>query len=326
MPIPKIALLPLVIMMFLIATALIAEEKAASEEESDLKHLPQPAPERDETLRNQAVAAQLALTDKTTEVTWLGSGKEQFLALYLPDSSGKPFVNTLILHDNLQNPDWPGVIRSLRKELTLGGWNTLSIAVPDYQPRPAIPPLEPDQPEATGSVLEQELDTEATEPEAMNEANSEPVESTDDGAPEDRVPEELAQRILLASQYLNEKSNYPLVIIAIGSSATLLLKQVQTSSVNEINGLVLIDPLPLPGLDSVDLEMTESDLRIPLLDIAPEFNPRSNPEPRATNARRQQQPLYQQRVLRGSNRDFRGAEMRLLKAVRGWGETQFRPK
>ncbi|MBA54373.1 MAG: hypothetical protein CMK89_07965 [Pseudomonadales bacterium] len=323
MPIPKITLLPLVIMMFLIATALIAEEKDPPEEESDLKHLPQPAPERDETLRNQAVAAQLALTDKTTEVTWLGSGKEQFLALYLPDSSGKPFVNTLILHDNLQNPDWPGVIRSLRKELTRGGWNTLSIAVPDYQPRPAIPPLKPDQPEATGRVLE-ELDTEATEPEAMSEDNDEPAQTMDDRAPEDQVPEELSQRILLATQYINGKNNYPLVIIAVGSSATLLLKQAQSGSLNDVNGLVIIDPLPLPGLKDIDLEMAESDLRIPLLDIAPEFNPRSDPEPRAANARRRQQSLYQQRILRGSNRDFNGAEQRLMKTVRGWAEKLFR--
>ena len=323
MPIPKIALLPLVMMMFLIATALIAEEKSSAEDESDLKHLPQPTPERDETLRNQAVAAQLALTDKITEATWLGSGKEQFLALYLADSSGKPFVNTLILHDNLQNPDWPGVIRSLRKDLAVGGWNTLSIAVPDYQPRPAIPPLEPDQPEATGNVMEQELDTEATEPGAMNEGAGEPAPAAD-RAPEEQVPEELAQRILLASQYLSGKSNYPLVIIAIGSSATLILKQAQTGSLSDVNGIVMIDPLPLPGLEGVDLEMTESDLRIPLLDIAPEFNSRSESNIRAANARRQQQSLYQQRILRGSNRDFKGAELRLVKAVRGWGETEFR--
>ena len=117
-----------------------------------------------------------------------------------------------------------------------------------------------------------------------------------------------------------------MIIIAVGSSATLMLQQVKQDALNGINGLVIVDPLPLTDLEGVDLEMKDLNLRLPLLDIAPEFNPRSDPKIRATNARREHQNQYQQRILRGVSREFRGSEMRLVKAVRGWAEANYRAK
>ena len=46
-----------------------AEAGADEGADTELSQLPSPAPERDETLRNQAVEAQLALTDKATDET-----------------------------------------------------------------------------------------------------------------------------------------------------------------------------------------------------------------------------------------------------------------
>lgn len=325
MRIPKITLLPLILMTFLVTKALTAEEANPVEDESDLKHLPQPSPERDETVRNQAIAAQLALTDKETEATWLGTGKDQFLALFLPDTSGKLFANALILHDNLQNPDWPGVVRELRHELTKGGWSTLSIAVPDYIPSPNIPPLESVQADTDSQAVEEELDTEATEPPGMNDADADTSAASNQmsGEETDSLPDQLSQRLQLATQHISAKNGFPVVIIAVGSSAAFLFKQAQDGALGDVNGLVIIDPLPIPELDGMNLEVSEMNFRLPLLDIVPEFNPRSAPEPRAAAARRQRQGLYQQRIIRGSNRDFRGAETRLIKTIRGWAETLF---
>ncbi|MEE2729629.1 MAG: DUF3530 family protein [Pseudomonadota bacterium] len=318
----KLSLLLLTVLALLLARVLSAEDTApndpSAQEQSDLTQLPQPTPERDETLRNQAVAAQLALTDKDTEATWLGTGKDQFLGLYLADNSGEPFVNTLILHDNLQNPDWPGAVRTLRRELTKGGWNTLSIAVPDYRPRPRIPPLEQNQADTDSTSAE--LDTEATGTESS--AANDPTNAAPDPQ---QVPEELVQRMQLASRFLQDKTAFPLVVIGVGSSATLLLEQARAGNLGDVNGLVIIDPLPLPELGATaDLGEDAADIRLPLLDIAPEFNPRSNPKTRADAARRQHQTGYQQRIIRGSYREFKGAEPGLIKAIRGWGEKLYR--
>lgn len=305
-----------------------AENTGVEEEESELTQLPSPAPEHNETLRNQAVEAHLALTDKATQSSWLGAGKARFLALKLPDSSGHTFANALILHDNLRNPDWPGVVRTLRKDLAKAGWNTLSIAVPDYLPTKHIPPLETRQPQTT----EAELDTEATEPDAVMAAAESAKNDTVDqpavnqGTAESTVPvpEQLDQRIRLAAQALDSDNSLPLVIIAVGSSATMVAKQAQELFLEDINGLVIIDPVPLPGLEGYDESLDVLDLRIPVLDLAPEFNPRADPKPRADNARRLQHDAYQQRILRGSNQEFSNSETRVVKAIRGWGETRFK--
>ena len=305
-----------------------AENSAVEDDESELTQLPSPAPERDETLRNQAVEAHLALTDKATESSWLGSGKARFLALKLPDSSGNTFANALILHDNLRNPDWPGVVRTLRKDLAKAGWNTLSIAVPDYLPPKDIPPLEARQPQAT----EAELDTEATEPDAVlaspesaeNSTVAQPAVKQDTTESSVPVPEQLDQRIRLATQALNSDNSLPLVVIAMGSSATMVARQAQELFLEDINGLVIIDPVPLPGLEGFNESLDVLDLRIPVLDLAPEFNPRADPKPRADNARRLQHNTYQQRILRGSNQEFSNSETRVVKAIRGWGEKRFK--
>ena len=72
---------------------------------------------REETRRSKALEEQLKQVDKETEIIWLGEGDSQFLGLFLADHSGATFANALILHDNLQHPDWPGVVHELRTAL-----------------------------------------------------------------------------------------------------------------------------------------------------------------------------------------------------------------
>ena len=64
------------------------------------------------------------------EALWLDTEQDKFLAIYTPDLSARPKGATVILHDANGHPDWPNVIKPLRKSLPLYGWATLSIQLP----------------------------------------------------------------------------------------------------------------------------------------------------------------------------------------------------
>lgn len=287
-------------------------------------------PIRKETQRSQQLAKHLQTTDKETQVIWLGSGKEEFLGLYRPDSSGRPLANIVILHDNLQHPDWPGIIRQLRLKLSSTGWNTLSIALPDYLPKPAKEKTDSPVPDPQS----EELDTEATEPPDMMPSampddskgaiKETPLMDTKVEYESEKVPAIMNERISLAISFIKEKSPLPVVVLCHGLSATLIAKQAQTMLVKDISGLVIIDPVEVTALKGFDSKLDAMDLRIPVLDIAPEFNPRTAPALRKKNAARLQHKGYRQQVIHGADQDFSNTEAALIKTVRGWGEKLFR--
>lgn len=68
-----------------------------------------------------------------SNVTWLTTAsKEAFLALYRANQSGQNKGSILILHDQGQHLNWPGLLQHLRTELPHHGWSTLSIALPPF--------------------------------------------------------------------------------------------------------------------------------------------------------------------------------------------------
>ncbi len=255
--------------------------------------------ERAETRRSKVLEEQLKQVDKETERKWFGSGEEQFLGLYLADHSGKTFASALILHDNLQHPDWPGLVHALRTDLAAHGWNTLAIALPDYLVLPAIP----------------------TDP--IPADNSTPLvpEKGVEYSP-DQVPDLIDSRTREAIVALQEKKGGPVVVIAIGLAAGIAAKKAQSMLIQDIAGLVIIDPVQPDG-SNFNTDLDAVDLRIPILDIAPEFFPRTDPEVRRHSASRTRQEQYQQRIVRGAKPDFTGQETSVIKAVRGWGERWF---
>ena len=64
------------------------------------------------------------------EALWLDTEQDKFLAIYTPNLNGHPKGGTVILHDANGHPDWPNVIKPLRKSLPLYGWATLSVQLP----------------------------------------------------------------------------------------------------------------------------------------------------------------------------------------------------
>lgn len=66
----------------------------------------------------------------SAEQLMLKVGSEEVLSLYRPVQSGRFDGGVILLHDRGTQPDWPGVIRTLRRKLPLYGWSTLSIELP----------------------------------------------------------------------------------------------------------------------------------------------------------------------------------------------------
>lgn len=104
-----------------------------------------PASAGDEQALAQALTTQLA----ADEVLWLEDGTSKFLGLMIPDQSGTPKGGAIILHDAAGHPDWPEVIRPLRRALPPRGWATLAIQLPPLQ-QPA--PSSPEQQRINGRI------------------------------------------------------------------------------------------------------------------------------------------------------------------------------
>lgn len=309
-----------------------ASQTMAAPTETSL--MPVAKPVRKETERSRRLQQQLHTTDLETEAIWLGSGEDEFLGLYRADSSGAPFASIVILHDNLQHPDWPGIVRQMRLKLAENGWNTLSIALPDYVHHVTLPPLEPPQ----AAPLDTDIEAEATEPpDMMPSANPEgsadalndtPDDADTDTEPSveytaDEIPGVIGNRTKLAIEFLKEKAPLPVIIVCHGFSATVAAKEAQSMLLENIAGLVLIDPVEVP-FEGFNINVDAMDLRIPILDITPEFNPRTPPSIRLNSAKRLQHQQYRQKVVRGSPQDFSGFESIVVRTLRGWGESRFK--
>ncbi|NPU95429.1 MAG: DUF3530 family protein [Gammaproteobacteria bacterium] len=279
-------------------------------------------PIREETRRSKVLEEQLKRVDKETEILWLGEGDSQFLGLFLADHSGATFANALILHDNLQHPDWPGVVHELRTALAAHGWNTLSIAMPDYRLLPQLPAdtaATVDPAAAPSPAASAPQNTAPADPTAI------PVEEKSVEYLPEQVPDEVDRRARAGSELLRQKSPKPMVVIAIGLSAGFAAKKAQTMLIKDIAGLVIIDPVQPRDAD-FNTDLDAMDLRIPILDIAPEFFPRTDPVVRLHSAGRARQNQFEQRIVRGARPDFSTQENAVIKAVRGWGERWLRKK
>lgn len=315
-----------------------AEPATAAADAPPILRLPA---EREETRRAKGLEQQLSQIDRATEVAWLDNGDDRFLALYRQDSSGKPFASLLILHDNRQHPDWPGIVRGLREQLSGHGWNTLSVAMPDYLPQPNLPPL-PEPSAADTAAPSAGMPSGAatngkpadkgksppgakpsTPPAEPAAPTAPPEEEKSIEYPIEKVPDVVDERVRVGIAFLKKKDPAPVVIAAIGLPAGFAAKKTQTLLIKDVAGIVLIDPVQPEGSD-FNTDLDALDLRVPILDIAPEFGPRTNPALRLANASRGRHESYQQRIIKGARTGFTGYETQIVKTVRGWGERLFK--
>ena len=337
------------------ATPGVAEEAAAP------PLPPKQPPLRMQRGRSERLATQLQSQDnQETEVHWFQEGsKDQFLGLFSQEYGEESQGYALILHDNQQHPDWPGLVHKMRTLLPAGGWSTLAIALPDRWDIPEVPAIDreqtvvdsPSKSDGSGapSTAESEPgsetgdetvspppDEQAPENE-MAMASAQLDNAPDSGAeststtegltftqlsveyPPDEIPQVFQSRIQEGLSFLKAKAPMPVIIISIGSSATLMAKQAHELRMKDIAGLVVIDPSPIDE-EGFDASSDASGLRIPVLDIAPQFNSRSNPKLRKQNAKRQSRTTFEQEIVLGSGRNFEGYESYVAKKIRGWAK------
>ncbi len=338
-------------------------------------------PLRLEVRRNQPLAKQIEGMEGADGLpVWLGDEKDPFLGLYIESYVGETLGAVLLLHDNEQHPDWPGMLRELRISFPKNGWSTMSIALPDFRPIPPIlPPLPKPEPVAAQApapdenaqkteeadkagdkkqdgdadkdkdkdkskdkakdekkpddkLEKEDADKKEDKPADVDTAAQTATPATppqpeylqsDAEIPVDKYPEEIERRIKTATRYLINEGVQHVVIVAFGSTAGLATHISRKMLMNELDGLVLMDPKPYPEA-RFDLPKDTADLRIPILDVVPEFEAATNPLLRKQATGRMRTPQYEMRLVRGAAVNFSGYEPYVFKAVRGWADTQFR--
>lgn len=343
-----------------------AEESAPPEETTPSANNAQPAtpppppripPKPLDLQRGLLIAEQMQTSQQErTDIKWFREGqKRAFLGLYTEQYSNEPQGYALILHDNKQHPDWPGVIRYLRTHMPEKGWSTLAISLPDAWQLTEVPPRDNDEVLLTQANQDATPSSEDTAPADANpmaaaakdipetdsaEATSasddaeQPGETSttpDPGRPEvsftqlsvelakDEVPAEVKSRIQEALAFLQGRDPMPIIVIATGTSATWVARQVHTLRMKDIAGLVIIDPAPVTQ-EGFLISEDAPGLRIPVLDLVPDFNPRSTPKERLRSAKQQGKQAYEQRAIPGSGPGFIGFEPNIEKAIRGWAK------
>lgn len=80
--------------------------------------------------REKLLANELIDQIGESDVVWLESNDQPFLALLSDHSSAKRRGGVILLHDLNGHPDWPEVIAPLRRGLPDKGWPTLSLQLP----------------------------------------------------------------------------------------------------------------------------------------------------------------------------------------------------
>ncbi|HEY6529962.1 MAG TPA: DUF3530 family protein [Cellvibrionaceae bacterium] len=123
----------------------------------------------------------------------LKSAEGDFIGIWQEDSSGKPLGALLMLHDASQMPDWPAQLQPLRQYLSQHGWATLSISLPEPDPR--VLPVRPEAPKLPPPLPEQNTgrDAEVKPADAATEASKKP-EDKDKPTPPKEVAEKPADK------------------------------------------------------------------------------------------------------------------------------------
>jgi hypothetical protein len=248
----------------------------------------------------QEIAA--TLRDTSDLVSLTPTQGEAFVMLFQASQSADNYGTLLLLPDNHQHANWPGLLRYLRTNMPQQGWATLAITLPDLA-LDATPVSTPNPSTAT-------------------------VESNP--ALQDYVKQSQAriERTLLYAQ--EQKLAGKLIVIAMGSSATALLGAMQQGyQPSKLDGVILIDayqPFPDPKLALND-ETAKLAEKTPIKDLFQAEHPhRQQMQQRMLQA--QNTKHYQAEPLPAAFRqlDLRFSEPELIfiqKRLRSWLESEF---
>ena len=272
----------------------------------------------------------------------LNANGKSFPGLWHTDTSGTPLGAVLIFHDAGENANWPSTVAVLHQHLTLFGWATLSIELPD--PVPPIPPERPPaRPKKQVDAETPDAETPIEEPSQDKPNDASPKNdggntSTDDEA----VETEVKARAKAAMDFLNEKGQFNIVFVGYGLGATRAarfldgMENLQTGKLDKqlreanakaviarsVRALILIDArntIPFSGNNQMIAEWL-NDETLPVLDIytGTHYLSRTEPQQRKKAIRKKQLQKYSQVHLNPPGQTSEEIEDRLAKRIRGF--------
>ncbi len=292
---------------------------------------PPPADKADsaETLRQLNLRKQQLLSAALpqTQVVWLQIPEgEPVLAVYQPDSSGKPQGAVLVLHAEGQHPIWPGPLAALFKHLPEHGWAVMGVSLPDT-PWPLAPPRRHAPPPPYTPETEPADDSARLQGDDLGGAPE--IDPTATATPTpggEQLAEDTAQQaIAAATQHLKALGQLNLVLIGQGLGAARALQHLAQASGSagpgSVRALVLIDLSSPAPANHARMAHTADLPAIPILDIVFEdagHHTLVSAQLRAEAARRHGHRTYVQRQLQPATVKRNQGEVRLIKAVRGF--------
>ncbi len=268
-------------------------------------------------------------------LNWLDSASGKFMGLWQRDKSDTTYGAILILHGDGQSAEWPHSVKALRKNLSLHGWATLAIALPNTD-KPEIPPRPAIKPEMKTA------ESDSKPPEAKN-MDTPPPEKVQDSEPSDSIMAESKQtksaeeiskdRLESSINFLKEKGQYNIVIVGHGNSAIRAAKYIYdiTSEAGAsqakmgkmqrpIRALIFIEARNHVTPNNKSLTTYLNDPNLPILDIyfGDHFLDHMETRKRKVLAREKNiKHYYQLKVLRPSDSTLDN-ENRLTRRVRGF--------
>ena len=237
--------------------------------------------------------------DEGSEVIQLKAGSGNQPALFKKETTGNPAGALILIHDLNQNPDWPGPIRLLRRQLPNFGWTTLSLQIATPQPRAPTDALR-----ATAS---------STTPEQISNLDLAKIK---------QAQQSLHQQVRSAFTFLNQKGLYNIVVIAQGVHASYTASQLKDVPPSSIAGFISLNMKPATLNETQKVAQHMSQIKAPILDLIPEITDQGGfAQSRVTMANQNAKQNYQQYVIPSTNQAFRGIDEFLIKRIRGWLKT-----
>lgn len=205
---------------------------------------------------------------RSDEVIDLNFEELDFPGFYLPQRTRSPQGAVLILPDNGEHGQWPGVVGPLRDTLPDSGWSTLAINLPNIPARTF--PIGPTDPTGTPPVEENGSN------EIADDSDSEPDEADINSEnPAELYQQMMLQRISAAIHYLQNRGQLNIAIVAHGHSAIWAALWLEESELGKSGiGLILVDATE-DSYAPERLQQILPQLALPIFDIITQSNKNS---------------------------------------------------
>lgn len=281
--------------------------------------------------RSEQEAAALIQRLPAGQQRTLKAGDSEFLGLWLPANRPTAHGTVIIVPGNNETADWPKVIGPLRRTLPEGGWNTLSLTLPDpldpltgytigAGPHVSATPPSTDASSETSPATDAPAEPNASDAAPMDGEKPEPDASDID--PEKRREAHAAKvfaRIQAAVESVAEQQPAYIVLVGNGTGAYWSVRFANEQEPASVTHIVMVngtDPAGYPpalttlaatikaGVADVVTGTSEDNLKVA--------------QARLQASKRESHPNYHQIRLGGLSADREVAQDQLARRIRGW--------